>query len=234
MGLVNFFLRKDPQLAGFSFDAVLSESYTAEAIITEYPIESGAAVNDHRAIRPITYTLTGAISNNPLKPLITNIAPGGLSNLVKDNSVVAAVAGLSAGYLAGTYDTRTSSAYEKLIEIWSSSEYFDVETGLIKLKNMVIVRLDVPQRTPENENTLMFVATLKEFITVDRLNKNGQPAPLENIAEGSVEAGSLADFVDRGVQTAKEVGEGAIKRLQEFFDVAGVDLPTTTPQTPST
>lgn len=220
MTIVNFFMKKDPQLAGFSFDAVLSESYTVEAVITEYPIESGARVNDHRALKPITYTLTGAISNNPLRPTLANPLaglPGAITNYSND-SMVAAVAGLSVGYLAGSDNTRASSAYETLLALYNQTAPFDVEAGLITLKNMVITRIEVPERVPENENTLIFVATLREFISVDRLNAVGQPS-LNTLQKGSIAEGGLAPYVDRGVQTPKDVSTSEKNTLKSFLSI---------------
>lgn len=96
MSIINIFTRKAPTIAGYSFDAVLEDTFEATVTITSIPIESGVRISDHRILNPFKWTMTGAISNNPVKVQLTDFLGGALSNLT-DNPIVSTVAGLSAG-----------------------------------------------------------------------------------------------------------------------------------------
>src|SRR5690554_4164123 len=115
MSILSILTRQSPKIAGYQFDATLEDSFEASVEITRYPVESGVSVADHAIIQPFRYYMVGSISNNPLKVFdLAGMAAGGLSNLVGSNPYVATVAGMSAGFLAGTQDTRASSTLEFL------------------------------------------------------------------------------------------------------------------------
>ncbi|MGL5282297.1 MAG: phage baseplate protein [Plesiomonas shigelloides] len=174
MSIVNLFTRgAAPTIGGYSFDAVLEDTLDISVELTSYPVESGARVNDHRIINPIKWSLTGAVSNNPLTPTITDFLGGTLSNLT-DNPYVATVAGLSAGWLAGSAETRSSTTLQLLIGLMMTGDPFYVDAGDIQLNNMVITRLS-RGKDPSNEGGLIFVAELQELISLDRLPMLGQP-----------------------------------------------------------
>lgn len=72
MSLIQIFTREAPTIAGYAFDAVLEDTFEATVTVTSYPIESGVKISDHRILNPFKWTLTGAISNNPLKTQLTD------------------------------------------------------------------------------------------------------------------------------------------------------------------
>ncbi|MGS0546702.1 phage baseplate protein [Pseudomonas parakoreensis] len=76
MSIVNIFTRQAPTLASYSFDAVLEDTFEASVSITTFPIESGVRVADHRIFNPFKWTMTGAISNNPVKVQLTDFLGG--------------------------------------------------------------------------------------------------------------------------------------------------------------
>lgn len=49
------------------FDLLVSEDHSLEASVTEHPIENGATVNDHIRSLPRKGSLTGLVTNYPLK-----------------------------------------------------------------------------------------------------------------------------------------------------------------------
>ncbi len=170
MALINIFTPKAPTLAGYEFDAVLEDTFEAEAELTGYTIELGARASDHRIIKPFKWSIVGAVSNNPLNASVTDFI-GALSN--NAGGVLSTVAGLSAGFLAGSSETRASSTLEFLISLLVTGEPFDIDAGDIQLTNMVVARI---RRTkdPENENALIFEADLQEYPTLETtLTKNG-------------------------------------------------------------
>lgn len=201
----NIMNRKSPQIAGYEFDAILEDEFALSVEIPSYPIESGASISDHRIINPARYTLRGVISNKPLKVSVFDFAGGLVSNLT-DNPIVAAGAGMSAGALAGFLGndggegTRVSAAVQTLIDILEGKEPFDVDTGDIQLKNMVVTSFS-RKRDPENENAMIFELELQEFVTLDRLTQEGQPSH-KQMKNGSVEQSANSKQASMGkVQT---------------------------------
>lgn len=215
MSIINVFTKQAPTLAGYSFDAVLEDSLDASVEWTTYPVESGVNVNDHRIIQPIKWSLTGAISNNPLQTQITDFLGGALSNLT-NNPYVATIAGLSAGFLAGSNETRASSTLLFLIDLMVSGDPFDVDAGDIQLKNMVISRIG-RVKDPSNEQGLVFVADLQELITIDRLATLGQPRQSQ-LRDGDVAKSGLAGVVQKGQQLTKDATTAVSNAANEVLD----------------
>lgn len=174
MSLINIFVAKAPTLAGIEFDAVLEDTFEATVDLTSYPIELGARASDHRIINPFRWSLVGAISNTPLGPNVTDFVGGGLSNFF-DSGVLSTVAGLSAGFLAGSDETRSSSALDLLLKLMVSGEPFNVDAGDKILENMVIARI---RRTKDasNEGGLIFEADLQEFPELSTVIAKNQPS----------------------------------------------------------
>lgn len=215
MSIINVFTKQAPTLAGYSFDAVLEDSLDASVEWTTYPVESGVNVNDHRIIQPIKWSLTGAISNNPLQTQITDFLGGALSNLT-NNPYVATIAGLSAGFLAGSNETRASSTLLFLIDLMVVGDPFDVDAGDIQLKNMVISRIG-RVKDPSNENGLIFVADLQELITIDRLATLGQPRQSQ-LRDGDVAKSGMARIINKGQQLTSEAPKAVSNAANEVLD----------------
>lgn len=215
MSLINLFTREAPTIAGYSFDAVLEDTLEIGVEITSYPVESGVRVSNHRILLPFKWTMTGAISNNPLKTQLTDFLGGTLSNLT-DNPYIAAVAGMSAGFLAGGEQTRASTTLAFLIDLMRQGDPFDIDAGDITLRNMVITKLS---RTKEarNENGLEFVVELQELITLDRIASLGQPVQTE-LRDGDPTKSSLARVIESGQRIAKETNEAVSAQVEAVFD----------------
>ena len=204
------FPNKAPQFAGYQFEATLEDTFEASIELTRYPIESGVQVNDHRIINPKKWFVTGAIGSKPLKPLIPfsgdfsdliGIAAGAASNIFRDNPLVAAAAGLSTGFLAGTEETQASASLEWFLELMRKGIPFDVDAVDIQLKNMVITKIS-RTKDPSNEKGLIVTLELQELITLSRINTvNGiEPDPSELIdSDPSQTSCSAAHY--RGQQT---------------------------------
>lgn len=215
MSLIQVFTRQAPTIAGYSFDAVLEDTFDATVSVTSYPIESGVRVSEHRILNPFKWTMTGAISNNELRTQLTDFLGGGLSNLT-DNPIVAAVAGLSAGWLAGGSETRGSTTLQFLIALMQAGDPFDIDAGDIILKNMVITRLS---RTKEarNENGLEFVVELQEMIELSRLQQTGEPSQVQ-LRDGDPSKSALARVVNRGQAIAKQTTAAVSDAVNNVLD----------------
>lgn len=215
MSIINLFTKQAPTIAGYSFDAILEDTLEASVEWTTYPVESGVNINDHRIIQPVTWQLTGAVSNNPLKVQITDFIGGALSNL-SNNPYVASVAGLAAGFLSGSNETRASTTLEFLINLMVAGEPFDVDAGDIQLANMVISRIG---RTKDitNETGLVFVAELRELITLDRIPVSGQPAQFQ-LRDGDPAKSGIAGVVKKGQQIARDASESVNNAANTVLD----------------
>lgn len=209
--------KSSPMIAGYQFDAVLEDSIEASIELTRYPVESGARVNDHRIINPVTYYIVGAVSNNPLKPIITDIAGGGISNITS-NPIVSTIIGMSAGFLAGSNRTRSSATLEFLFELLTSGQPFDIDTVDMQLKDMVLTKVS-RSRDPENENGLIFIAEAQELISLSRLPEMLNPSQ-DQLNDGDPSKTSAAAAVNRGQQIGSPPDSAIAFAVR---DVASID-----------
>lgn len=220
MSILSILTRQSPTIAGYQFDAALEDTFEASVELTRYPVESGVKVADHRVINPMKYYITGAISNNPLKVFdLVGMAAGGLSNLAGNNPYVAAVAGLSAGFLAGSNNTRASSTLEFLLDLMINGLPFDVDAVDIQLKGMVITRLS-RDRDPENEGGLIFVAELQELVSLDRLSDKTQPSQ-DQLPDGDPAKAGAAATASTGQQVG---GTPGVSTTHQVNTVDGITM----------
>ena len=215
MSIINIFTRQAPTIAGYSFDAVLEDTFEATVTITSVPIESGVRIADHRILNPFKWVMTGAISNNPVKVQLTDFLGGALSNLT-DNPIVSTVAGLSAGFLAGSDETRASTTLDFLLWLMRSYDPFDIDAGDILLKNMAITRLS-RTKEPRNEGGLEFVAELQEVISLDRIVRDTE-CSLPQLRDGDPSKSALARAIEKGQAIAKEANEAVSNAVNNIID----------------
>lgn len=200
MSIVTLFTRKSPTIAGYEFDAVLEDTFEASVVTTGYTAETGSRVADHRVIQPFKWRLTGAISNNPLKVSVLDITGGALSNVLT-GGMASTVAGLSAGFLSGSDDTRASETLSFLLSLMVSGDPFDIDADDIQLPNMIIV--DISRvKDAENEGGLIFDAQLEEFPTLDTIFTEGDPSQNQ-----------LHDNDPAKSQAAKNINKGEVSTI---------------------
>lgn len=216
MSLINLLVKRGPQLGSLQFDAVLSDDLDASVDIVQYPIETGTPIADHIIYQPIRYTMTGAVSNNPLKVSITDFT-GALTNLVDDNPFIAAGAGLFAGWLSGSNETRSSTTLNTLLDFMYSGQVFTVDTGEITLNNMVIQRIG-RSKDPENENGLIFVAELQQIVTLDRVANGSQPAQYQ-LNSNDVSSTSISGLIERGYINVKTAATSVASQVTTLLDL---------------
>lgn len=215
MSIINIFTRKAPTIAGYAFDAVLEDTFEASVSITTFPIESGVRVADHRIFNPFKWTMTGAISNNPVKVQLTDFLGGALSNLT-DNPIVSTVAGLSAGWLAGSDETRASTTLDFLIWLMSSYDPFDIDAGDILLKNMAITRIS-RTKEPRNEGGLEFVVEMQEVIELHRIAAGDERWSYQ-LRKDDPSQSALTRAVNKGQMIAKEASASVTNAVNGILD----------------
>lgn len=207
MSIITLFTKTAPTINGYEFDAILEDTLEASVEWTKYPIASGANASDHGIILPIRWQLIGVTSNNPLGPSLTDFT-GVLAGALDLGPVGSQIAGMAAGLLAGSNDTRASETLNFLMTLMFSREPFDIDAGDIQLTNMVIG--DIRRtKTPVNENGLEFDVALQERPTLDTVLSANKPKqnqlndndPAKSQAAASVDRGELSPkVVDKSTQ----------------------------------
>ena len=204
MSIVTLFTRTAPTLGGVEFDAVLEDTLEFETTLTDYPIESGARAVDHGILQPIRYSLIIAMSNNPIGTNVTDFIGGLTSNLI-DSGLASQIAGLSAGFLGSSDDSRAAGALEFLITLWQNRLSFDVDAGDLQLSNMVVVGI-TRTKTPENENGLFARVSLRELTDLDTLTTSGNAQPSQDqLRDGDDSKTQCASAVNGGEQSTSSV-----------------------------
>lgn len=202
MSIITLFTKKAPTIGGVEFDAVLEDTLDAPIQLTQYPIESGANASDHAIIQPYQYVMLVAVSNNPIKPTVTDFAAGAISNFF-DSNIVSSIAGLSAGFLGSSDDSRSASALEFLLGLRISRQPFDLDAGDIVLQNMVVVNVR-RTKTPVNEQGLFAEVQLQELPTLDTILTPESPKQ-EQLREGDPSQSQVAGDINKGEQGLQPV-----------------------------
>lgn len=207
-----------PLLANYTFDTITEQALTLSVEVPTYPIENGVQIADHRVIQPMEYMLHGIVSNSgTLEASVTDFAGGVVSNLT-NNPVVAAVAGMSAGYLAGSDSTRATAAMEELIKIMESHTPFDVDTGDMILRNLCIVEIR-REITLENENAAEVELRLREMITLDRITTDGMPSHsiVRDDTDTEKSGSGIVSKMQGGLKSLKDAGSSAVSTVKGWF-----------------
>lgn len=216
MSILTLFTRTSPTIGGVQFDAVLEDTLEAPVEFTDYPIESGARASDHGIIQPYQYRMLIAVSNNPLRPTFTDFAGGVLSNFF-DSNVLSRIAGLSAGLLSSSDDSRGSSALEFLLALRVSRESFELDAGDIQLRNMVVTNI-IRTKTPVNEQGLFAEVQLKELATLDTILSPEAPKQSQ-LREGDPSQSQVAALINKGEQVLQTVGDNVNNAIDGILGI---------------
>lgn len=133
------------KINGYPIDLALSEEFSAETEITEYPIETGANASDHMRNLPIELTFEGIVSDTPIGAAAVD--PTRQGEGVKPSK----------------------DAYDRLVEIRNNREPVVIECSLGKFEKMGLANLSIP-RSRTTGKSLHFTVTFREmnFITNNR------------------------------------------------------------------
>lgn len=228
MSLLSLFTQSAPTLGGVSFDAVLEYSTEKSITLTQFPVEFGANINDHRILNPERYYLVGAVSNNPLGfglDDIANIGVGASGTLIGGvaGAAVSAVGSfLSSAFLSGSSQTRAASAWELMSRLLQSGEPFEVVSGLETLRDMVVINLS-QRTTPESEQGVIFIAELRQVqIVFTELVQTGV-ASSGQLRKNDRSATQAAPDVQKGQVTTQEATGSAFEERQKKLAELGID-----------
>lgn len=213
MSLITLITHQQPGFAGFEFDAVLEDTLEASVEYTSYPIESGASATDHGIIQPISWSITGIVSNAPLTPLATDFT-GVLTNIIDDGRI-AQLLGSVTGFISGSDGTRASSALGQLISLMVLREPFDVFTGDYNLQNMVVENVKRTNDT-KNEGGLVFEAKLVELPLLDTIATVGKPKQ-DQLPDNDPAKTRAAELLNKGEQVLRDVGQEINDKVSELL-----------------
>jgi len=141
MSIAQLFYNEKNLLGEIEFDVTISESATAVNTATKNPVEDGPDVTDHVRTEPMTFSVSGIVSNTPVRIL----------------------GGTRSGNLSG--DPASQKAWDKLLELHAKREPFTLVQGMKSYKNIVMVQLS-KTTDASNSNALAFTAQMQELILV--------------------------------------------------------------------
>lgn len=155
-------------LGTLEFDATLTEQHSAQAEVTQFPVETGASISDHVVVRPARLRLEGLVSNTPIQDVFPGQAPD-----AEDRR------GSVAKGRTSEWSGRAGAAYTQLVVLHELGTPVRVSTQLRDYDSMVIQTLEVP-RDAETGDVLRFMMELQQVNTVATrtidLEKSDKPA----------------------------------------------------------
>ncbi len=165
-------------------DASLEENHVYKALVTKNPVETGADISDNISINPVELSITGFITDTPVKFF------QGIRNAVSGS-----------GSLSKT-------AHDDLVFLFKAKQKMTVITGLTTYKDMVISALSFP-RNAQTGRAIRFECQLMQIITVTFETGEIDASTLGNTYESKEQATKTQDL---GKQPAK-TGSVADKEL---------------------
>lgn len=136
-----FFPTKSPALIGtVNLDCVFSENTTEDCEITDYPIETGAYIQDNIYIRPLTFSISGFLTDTPIGWVQT------IETLFDS-----------------TNQSLTQAALDSLESLKNTRTPFTVVTGMRIYENMVFLSLNYSRDT-NNGRSVNVDCTFKQLL----------------------------------------------------------------------
>lgn len=205
MSLMSIFTKTLPKIGPLEFDAKLEGIASKSVVLTQYPVEFGANVNDHAILMPNRYLLTGAVSNTPLGLGLDDIGMMGAGAIATAVGGIggAAISAVSAYLLSGSEDTRAATAWASLTAILEARAKFDLDTGKEIMRDMMLIRLDERTR-PDNEDGLVFIAELQQVRTRTSQIGRGVTSSEQLLQNDSV-ANQGAPMIDTGAASVEVI-----------------------------
>lgn len=144
----------DDTIYEIALDACKARRYRYGAVITDYPIESGSSIADHRKINPDTIEIEGIVSGSPLVAVST--------------SEDAEALGLKGDGLSVSQPSAPSamqSAHDLLLDLHQKGRWVTIVTEFRTHENMLLESLEIP-RDAKTGIAFDFTATFKQVTVV--------------------------------------------------------------------
>ncbi len=146
-------------VGAIQFDAMVSETHSAQADVTEHAVEYGADITDHIRMRAREVVLNGVISNTPVVFLASVQAK---SPLIDDTE--------------RTVD-RVEVAHKEILRTMRAGELVTIVTSLEDYPPEMAITSYSVTRDAENGNVLNASLTLKQVFISKTEQDVGNPAP---------------------------------------------------------
>lgn len=193
MALTSLIYRREPGKIGeLELDVTVAENHTFNSLVTKFSIESGGKVSDHIINEPVRLTMTGFITNSPIKLIGRGETLREFGLKVISNNV--------------------QNAFILLTDLREIKEPFTVVTGLKVYRSMVFENINIPRDRTTGE-TLRFTAVLT------RISKaKTKKIELQNLAQDETGVKEnvknlSAEEVDKGAQVTTEATEEETQRV---------------------
>jgi hypothetical protein len=155
-------LLRTPRMIGLIIpDVAIEEQHSDEVLVTEFPVERGAAISDHAYKRPPTLTMRVGWSNSvSLSALATTLISGGATDILP-------IINPAATGLGNLVTDRVKLIYAQLLALQENLDQpFTITTGKRQYINMVMTHLSV-QTDNKSEYALMATIQFRHVIMVD-------------------------------------------------------------------
>jgi len=143
MAATQLLFKKGNFIGEIEIDVTITEGASANARLTKNPVENGADMNDHVIIEPMTFTISGVVSNASRNIIEAIQSPFGQTGL----------------------QTKAQLAWEALLELQIDRTPFTLVQGLKSYDNVLITSLSESQ-DKDTSNALYFTASLSEVLLV--------------------------------------------------------------------
>lgn len=220
MAEITVLTKKKSAIGALVLDAILNESHEFTRTATQFPVEQGAPITDHVRQEPARVTISGIVTNHPIK------ANRQLSQYIYD------VASGKESVIVEQAATRVSGAFDLLMEMIGEMDSYestpvsvvpvDVVTTLKLYKSMIITNLSITRDTPEE--SLRFTITLQKIRRATL--RTAYVSPIQRTAAGAVGAvddkNNVADQVsdqEKGAVRSSALYDGAKKGLKGYLDM---------------
>lgn len=201
MALSILFGRKTAGKIGeLTLDVSINETHSYVSDVTSFPVEDGATITDHVRKQPVRLSITGFITNAPVKLAGTPPSP------------VLRTSGTS---------NRVELARDYLIDLYNKSTLIDIiQTGLLVYVNMIMSSLSIP-RGAQTGDAINFSA---EFVQITKVQS--EIVIIQNVSELDGRAPNINDqgqnTADTGRQTTKTPSQRSSILLNIVKGAAGL------------
>lgn len=160
------------------FDACLQENHQYSSTPTAFPVEDGSIISDHVILNPVTLTLTGVVSDNPLPESLGSqlkqVFGGAATSLLPPLGVTFAATAYAIYQLGSQQVQPSKRAYQTLCSLRTGNtqatpptppEPFSVVTRYARFENMVLTDLVFPVDA-STDGQCVFTVTLAKLVIV--------------------------------------------------------------------
>lgn len=188
-------------------DASVNEVHSLPATVTEHPVEQGADVTDHVRLQPLSLTIQGLITNNPIgkpnsqadgidfeqktfeweaAPLLTagvlGAIVGGVTDLLGLDQREAEARGFTQPF------NRVGDVFQEFERLQREAEVITITTPLATYDNMVIENVDA-NMSAEAGGSLPFTLSARQVRIVSTQTVAAPPDPKDARGEGRTSGG---------------------------------------------